>query len=237
MNQSNETKSLESTSSPRLSSNSVNLLNQQQQQQQTMTTAVPGYTSPIKTDDSLKMDLKQQELAQTTTTTTSSNGVVRRLSVTARPGDIFYKVKDVTESSTSDTLNNYDSSTNNVANDVNDYAEIDNLNDDEEKEIIIKPISKNEDTIITNSTTVDNQLVNETTTTSVASFNQSNSTLSRKTTTWNVKRTQTTSLGVSPVSNESHQQFKPKDDISVVKQTNNVEPGSPLFSKELLSIK
>lgn len=29
---------------------------------------------------------------------TSGSGLVRRLSVTARPGDIFYKVKDVTES-------------------------------------------------------------------------------------------------------------------------------------------
>lgn len=28
----------------------------------------------------------------------TTNGLVRRLSVTARPGDIFYKVKDVTES-------------------------------------------------------------------------------------------------------------------------------------------
>jgi len=80
-----------------------------------------------------------------------------------------------------------------------------------------------------------------------------NGTLSRKTTTWNVRRNQTTSLGVGPTTpTPSLQQFQqqnmsPSDKIFKTKVsskddtsldlTNVAEPGSPNFTKELLSIR
>ena len=90
------------------------------------------------TQQDILINNNQQQLDQSQSTTVisnnnnnNSNGLVRRLSVTARPGDIFYKVKDVTETATTDTLthesNNYINNS-----DVNVYDEIDNFNDDEE---------------------------------------------------------------------------------------------------------
>ena len=196
-------------------------------------------------------------LAATTNATSGSTGLVRRLSVTARPGDIFYKVKDVTEScSTTDTIT-IDQNVNN-----------DELNDDEqEQEIIIKSVNSNENEI-------ENQVL-ETVSPQASSNNISpksennnnNSTLGRKTTTWNVRRNQTTNLGLNqqPNSPSNENTFKKiksltsKDDTSIelnsVNQnqinsnsinginnsssptTSTVEPGSPNFTKELLSIR
>ena len=173
----------------------------------------------------------------------SANGLVRRLSVTARPGDIFYKVKDVTESSTTDTLNYETNETN-----VNDYAEIDNFND-EEKEIIIKAPGEEESNVADESLHEDEELNNDlsspalsstTTTNTLGNESSSNSfqlNTNRKTTTWNVKRHQTTSLGINPPLNEPVKAQPPKDDIVLNQKINQIEPGSPQFTKELLSIR
>jgi hypothetical protein len=115
-----------------------------------------------------------------------ATGLVRRLSVTARPGDIFYKVKDVTESSS--TTDNYEQ----VEPDHN-----------VEQEIIIKP--KNEEV---------------------------NTNTWRKTTTWNVKRTQSTPLQSDSESGRQTPKNEP-DKTSLA----SIEPGSPMFTKELLSIR
>ncbi|RNA38689.1 hypothetical protein BpHYR1_045305 [Brachionus plicatilis] len=108
-----------------------------------------------------------------------STGVVRRLSVTARPGDIFYKVKDVTE-----TSSNTDNSEANQEN--------------EEQEIVIKPQETAMNTW-------------------------------RRTTTWNSKRTQQKDC-------ESGRQT-PRQEPDNSSAHSNIEPGSPMFAKELLSIR
>lgn len=107
-----------------------------------------------------------------------STGLVRRLSVTARPGDIFYKVKDVTE-----TSSNTDTTENNQ--------------DNQEQEIIIKPQETNMNTW-------------------------------RKTTTWNSKRNQQ--------SDSDSGRQTPRQDLDKI-STDKIEPGSPMFAKELLSIR
>ncbi|CAF0704892.1 unnamed protein product [Brachionus calyciflorus] len=123
----------------------------------------------------------------------NTTGLVRRLSVTARPGDIFYKVKDVTESC---------STTDNV--ETSEIEHTDNI----EQEIIIKP--QKQEAINTNTW--------------------------RKTTTWNVKRNQS-----NPLQNETVDsgRLTPKNDLITNEKNSlsNIEPGSPMFSKELLSIR
>ena len=61
--------------------------------------------SPAKQDPPQKSQIvsasSDGKVADPVASSTSGTGLVRRLSVTARPGDIFYKVKDVTESSSS----------------------------------------------------------------------------------------------------------------------------------------
>jgi len=211
---------------------------------------------------------------------TTSNGLVRRLSVTARPGDIFYKVKDVTETATTDTLTHESNNNNNNNSDVNDYAEIDDLNDDEEKEIIIKPmngeenddkassdndlpsptLSNNSSTTTTTMTTAPTIIANESNNRN--SFQTANGTNNKKITSWKVNRHQTTSLGINqPIENQPVNKVASKDDIAtnvastalnqmklnnladqllVNNNSNNnhvVEPGSPQFTKELLSIR
>lgn len=107
-----------------------------------------------------------------------STDLVRRLSVTARPGDIFYKVKDVTE-----TSSNTDNSEHNQ--------------DNEEQEIVIKPQETSMNTW-------------------------------RKTTTWNSKRNQQ--------SDSDSGRQTPRQDLDKM-STDKIEPGSPMFAKELLSIR
>jgi hypothetical protein len=203
---------------------------------------------------------QQQQLDQSQSTTVisnnnNSNGLVRRLSVTARPGDIFYKVKDVTETATTDTLT-HESNNNNINNsDVNDYAEIDNFNDDEEKEIIIKPINgESEEKLSSDNDLPSPTLSNNSTTINATESNrnsfQTNGTNNKKITSWKVNRHQTTSLGINQSNNENQTKAvnSPKDDIALNTKfhnnnlsdqivNNNVEPGSPQFTKELLSIR
>lgn len=179
----------------------------------------PIFNNSNNIEDITNQDIAiQQQSIKTDITPQPVNGLVRRLSVTARPGDIFYKVKDVTDSSTTDTLQ-YE---------TNDYAEIDNFND-EEKEIIIKPITHIEELQLQQK-----QTSVETVSTAVQ-YNQNGT----KKTSWNVKRHQTTSLGINqPISEPL--KVVPKDDIALIKQSQvsaNLEPGSPQFTKELLSIR
>lgn len=179
----------------------------------------PIFNNSNNIEDITNQDIAiQQQSIKTDITPQPVNGLVRRLSVTARPGDIFYKVKDVTDSSTTDTLQ-YE---------TNDYAEIDNFND-EEKEIIIKPITHIEELQLQQK-----QTPVETVSTAVQ-YNQNGT----KKTSWNVKRHQTTSLGINqPISEPL--KVVPKDDIALIKQSQvsaNLEPGSPQFTKELLSIR
>ncbi len=134
----------------------------------------------------------------------NGNGVVRRLSVTARPGDIFYKVKDVVEGdqSASPQLNDADA---------------------EEKEIIIKS----------------NNFSSQSATPIKSIESQpSHGSLGRKTTTWNVKRNQTSSFvetASKPVLTKEEVVAGPVKTINTLPAS--AEPGSPLFSKELLSIR
>ena len=179
----------------------------------------PIFNNSNNIEDITNQDIAiQQQSIKTDITPQPVNGLVRRLSVTSRPGDIFYKVKDVTDSSTTDTLQ-YE---------TNDYAEIDNFND-EEKEIIIKPITHIEELQLQQK-----QTPVETVSTAVQ-YNQNGT----KKTSWNVKRHQTTSLGINqPISEPL--KVVPKDDIALIKQSQvsaNLEPGSPQFTKELLSIR
>ena len=175
------------------------------------------------------------------TTLTNGSGLVRRLSVTARPGDIFYKVKDVTESSsTTDTIT-YDQNETNNNNNHNDLLNNDN---EVEQEIIIKSVNSNNidaDNGVTFNSSPRTEISSE-----VKSDNSNN--LGRKTTTWNVKRHQTTSLGVVPPQQQQYNNDKKitKDDASidlnliknnVNNSVANIEPGSPMFTKELLSIR
>ena len=181
----------------------------------------PIFNNSNNIEDITNQDIAiQQQSIKTDITPQPVNGLVRRLSVTARPGDIFYKVKDVTDSSTTDTLQ-YE---------TNDYAEIDNFND-EEKEIIIKPITHIEELQLQQQ---QQQTPVETVSTAVQ-YNQNGT----KKTSWNVKRHQTTSLGINqPISEPL--KVVPKDDIALIKQSQvsaNLEPGSPQFTKELLSIR
>ena len=156
-------------------------------------------------------------------------GLVRRLSVTARPGDIFYKVKDVTESSTSDTLS--------LESEEKDANPTPKPNESQPKIQVNKSY-----TIRTNDET--NQVKSPSA--NATSFGS----LGRKTTTWNSKRNQTTNLGINPnqqAPKSENVTTKAKDENTV--ETNkvspanltpangNAEPGSPLFNKELLSIR
>ena len=205
--------------------------------------------------------------AVNTSNTNGSTGLVRRLSVTARPGDIFYKVKDVTESSsTTDTIT-LDQTEGESA------SVVDQQNDEHEQEIIIKSSTtengENTHLMEPNSPRSIHNV-------SPKSETSSSSTLGRKTTTWNVRRNQTTSLGITSATNspmtEKKKTATSKDDTSIEclnSVTNNassstsqpnvnttttntmtttnssplgaaaaaVEPGSPNFTKELLSIR
>ena len=189
--------------------------------------------------------------SETTAPNSSTTGLVRRLSVTARPGDIFYKVKDVTEScSTTDTIT-FDQNGNN---DSQESPLL--LNDEQDQEVTIQSSSS--------STTNTNEIVEtlDTNTISPKNLDQSG-TLGRKTTTWNVRRNQSTNLGLTPpqlplqqqhaqnITSSSDKIFKTKvssrDDTSsdLINTTtssnsnaiNLAEPGSPNFTKELLSIR
>jgi hypothetical protein len=158
----------------------------------------------------------------------AATGLVRRPSVSARPGDIFYKVKDVTETETTDTL------------DQDTANQQEQNTDSEEKEIIIKSVNKSY-TISTKNPenridpvekiaekSPEEHTSATTTTTTLESF-------SRKTTTWN-KRHQTSALGVT-VPQIDVIKVPVKDDIEETVLANNVEPGSEVFNKELLSIR
>jgi hypothetical protein len=174
-------------------------------------------------------------------------GLVRRLSVTARPGDIFYKVKDVTESSsTTDTLT------------CDPTAAQEHREHEQEQEIIIQSTASlnNNDTLsFTESSSVS--------TTSTSNISPKSETISRKTTTWNVRRNQSTNLGITTPNNNTNNNnnsreinhlekiFKTKvskdtdqtygdvaiSDKSSLSNGEAAEPGSPSFSKELLSIR
>jgi hypothetical protein len=168
----------------------------------------------------------------TAVSTTSASGLVRRLSVTARPGDIFYKVKDVTESSsTTDTISN------------------------EQSDSITNEISSQNDNGQNSYASATNQKTNGSNEQEAKSPN-SNSIPVRKTTTWNVKRNQTTSLGIQQpqqqqqtplqVNDDSNLKLafmqnvesKPNADSSLkVSNNNSSTEQSSTFSKELLSIR
>ncbi len=166
-------------------------------------------------------DLKNTEVA---------TGLVRRPSVTARPGDIFYKVKDVTESETADMIDQETS-----------YRQ-EQITDSEEKEIIIKSVNKSYTISNTNSmNNNNNDLVSKTERQkedlpSAVSNTSNYGSFSRKTTTWN-KRHQTSALGVNvpQIDVISKASVESKSDEVIVENT--AEPGSEIFNKELLSIR
>ena len=217
------------TSSTNISPTKV-VTSQQEQQQPEINSTTANATSETNASNS--------------TTTTTTNGLVRRLSVTARPGDIFYKVKDVTEScSTTDTIT-FDQNGNNEP----------PLSDEQDQEVTIKSSSSS----ITNT----NELVDIIDANNISpKSSDQNGTLGRKTTTWNVRRNQTTSLGLNTpnVSLQQHQNVSPSEKIFKTKVSsrddssldainsatingqsttiNVAEPGSPNFTKELLSIR
>ena len=215
-------------------------------------TSSASIVSPIKTTSLNSPQTAQQQeqsnqLDSTATTNTNgaASGLVRRLSVTARPGDIFYKVKDVTEScSTTDTISVDQSVSSPVATVTSDsLRQQSHMADEHEQEIIIKsPSSQN---------SAENGGSDSASQTSPKSGDPS-TTLGRKTTTWNVRRNQTTSLGITPPLGQPQQnatssndkifkaKLSSKDDASL--DTINAssvcaEPGSPNFTKELLSIR
>ena len=246
-------KTVRISSSSNLNSNIIlpviNPIEQSSQQQMILTTK-----SPNGSPESLPTATSQNGQAITSTSTT---GLVRRLSVTARPGDIFYKVKDVTEtSSTTDNLSNDSDEQNEVIN-LNNTSSTKSNNDNknvidtimnssnnsEEKEIIIKPaieINKIQQKIAsdTSSTSSTNSVDNNT-----------NSSNNRKTTTWNVKRTQinttdssnnqmnkqNTALDTSPSLLDSNNLAQLKNNIN--NTVANIEPGTPKFNKELATIR
>ena len=138
----------------------------------------------------------------------NGNGVVRRLSVTARPGDIFYKVKDVVEG------------------DQPPASPQSNETDAEEKEIIIKSTNYNSQSATPIKSIIENQSA------------LSHGSLGRKTTTWNVKRNQTSSFveaASKPVLAREEAVAGPLKSFNTSPAP--AEPGSPLFTKELLSIR
>lgn len=165
-----------------------------------LNSSTANYALPnIITSTTSNLNQQNQQTNTSNNEAPSGSGLVRRLSVTARPGDIFYKVKDVTESSsTTDTVTNEPNKTN-----------TENI----EQEIIIKPSTNT----------------------------QINTNTIRKTTTWNVKRHQTTSITDTKTANEANSKpnVTSKDDSLTTSDLNknSAEPGSPLFARELLSIR
>lgn len=158
------------------------------------------------------LDSNSESQQQSNEPTNGSSSLVRRLSVTARPGDIFYKVKDVTEScSTTDTLTcetqigQSDQNENNLLLNNVEMDEMPNAKSDQQQQ-----------------------------------QQQQGSTNGRRTTTWNSRRinqaNDSNSKPLSPLAN--------KDDANstdLLSKTQNIpanlEPGSPMFTKELLSIR
>jgi hypothetical protein len=147
-----------------------------------------------------------------------SNGIVRRLSVTARPGDIFYKVKDVTESSsTTDHQTTDDTNTNLMELGSGHHIE---------QEIIIQANHNNNN---------EDQSAGSSATAPVMSSG-------RKITTWNVKRNQTTSLGIKTNQNSNGGEFLSKDDSSIDTLIDHpaaaaVDPSKPVLSRDMMSIR
>lgn len=208
------------------------------------TPAVTAPTNPLNLNNDTTNDSKPQMTSDNKVNSSSSGstskagsidpgtGLVRRLSVTARPGDIFYKVKDVTESSTSDSID---------LPDVTDATLANKQNDSQQKVQVNKSY-----TIRTNdeaNSSVAGHLKSPPLVTNATSFGS----LGRKTTTWNSKRNQTTNLGINTnqvTAKTENESSKVKDDYSIETNKTNlapanghVEPGSPLFNKELLSIR
>lgn len=143
-----------------------------------------------------------------------ATGLTRRPSVTARPGDIFYKVKDVTDAATTDTLDHENST----------------HHDNEETEAVASTATPPVNQSYTISVNNDNSLTTQVTEKTFGSFAQ------RKTTTWNVKRHQTTSLGINAPQQEPPKVVPTKEDIQV-EEVSNVQTEAPLFNRELLSIR
>ena len=193
-------------------------------------TSTNSSPKPASTPNSTPTVNNSNSLQQTSSSDISNvNGLVRRLSVTARPGDIFYKVKDVAESSSTTDQNTQAVEQNGISTNMDNHHI--------EQEIIIQ-------TTASNSVAASN--VNKPV--SEAGEQQQQQSQSRKITTWNVKRNQNTNLGLNPNQNNSDQflSITSKDDSNVVRRDQSNEHvseaasssnGGPMFSKELLSIR
>jgi hypothetical protein len=166
--------------------------------------------SPKKSDQS-----QEQSTTTTTTTTTTTNGIVRRLSVTARPGDIFYKVKDVTESASTTDNNNIDKPSSTPP---------------------PPPASSNKSSFKAIASNGNRSQI-PTVSPKKESPNDPKSSQQSKKTSWNVKRNQNNTH--LQIDNTPETTIRREDD-SLIDNNNdvsNIEPGSPMFAKELLSIR
>jgi hypothetical protein len=183
-------------------------------------TSVTPQPSPLLLASNEQKSQQMNGVTDQSLTQNANSVVVRRLSVTARPGDIFYKVKDVTESSSttdSPALTNNEEPESNQPN-VTCESHV-------EQEIIIQ---------------ASNASGNNSNNARLASTGTASG---RKTTTWNVKRTQTTSLGLNTSQlNGQSDGSTSKDDSSIDLLNNHStngysDPSMPVFSKDLLSIR
>ncbi len=169
----------------------------------------------------------------------SGSGLVRRLSVTARPGDIFYKVKDVTESSSSTDTNESPGSS------VTKVSVEETINPSKSYTVRVNDEMPSSTPVVQQTTPtpqkpqpqpqpqLQKQQEQQQGFTSFGS-------MGRKTTTWNVKKNQTTNP--FDVENNNNNINNNNNNTSAAESSHVVpqvtaEPGSPMFNKELLNIR
>lgn len=186
--------------------------------------------SPAKQDSPQKSQTvsapSDGKVADPVASSTSGTGLVRRLSVTARPGDIFYKVKDVTESSSSTDTNESPnssvtkvSSTEETINPSKSYT----ISTNNTEEPSSAPVVQQQAPPVVQPPQPPQQPQQQQ---GLTSFG----TMGRKTTSWNVKRNQTSGVETTSATEASPSQV-------VSQPATTAEPGSPMFNKELLNIR
>ena len=178
-----------------------------------MTTVSPPHTS---------FQQQQQHQVQPGVSTNGGGGLVRRLSVTARPGDIFYKVKDVTETS---------STTDAVGHHRDDEADVDGVDG-------VEAHSSNDSQSHQQQQQQQQQQAKESLAQPAASPIASGI---RRTTTWNVKKNQQQQQHLDIIGGigNSNEPASTNANVEATSSSTvgNAEPGSPMFAKELLSIR